>query len=94
MFCSGKICETVTNPNFEEFLTEETTCANVMSKRTTSQIFCQKRPPAAFTNAGTPSAASTKPGTPPAAVPKPGMWPSKRRRHQPSALPPAPIPAG
>jgi hypothetical protein len=69
---------------FVEFLTEETTCATVMSKRTTSQNFCQKRPPAASTNAGTPPAASTEPGTPPAAVPKAGTWASKRRRTTPS----------
>jgi hypothetical protein len=28
-----------------EFLTNQTTCASVLSKRTTSEFFCQKRPP-------------------------------------------------
>jgi hypothetical protein len=36
---------------FLEFLTEETTCTNEMSKETTSENHCQKRPP---TSGGTP----------------------------------------
>jgi hypothetical protein len=38
-----------------EFLTEETTCANVMSERTTSQNHCQKRP---LRSGGTPRQAT------------------------------------
>jgi hypothetical protein len=37
-------------PWFVEFLTYETTCTNEMAKRTTSEKFCQKTPPA---NGGT-----------------------------------------
>jgi hypothetical protein len=32
-------------PATAEFLTHKTTCANVMSKRTTSEKICQKTPP-------------------------------------------------
>jgi hypothetical protein len=35
-----------------EFLTNQTTCASVLSKRTTSEKVCQKRPPAACAIAG------------------------------------------
>jgi hypothetical protein len=70
-----------------EFLTEETTCANVMLKRTTSQNFCQKRPPE---NGGT-FAQATR-GTcrlgqsrqPPAAYTKAGTLPRYRRRYPPT----------
>jgi hypothetical protein len=38
----------------QEFLTEETTCTNEMSKETTSENICQKRPRAAWASAGRP----------------------------------------
>jgi hypothetical protein len=60
----------------KEFLTYETTCTNEIAKRTTSENFCQKTPPA---NGGTLAQATHRPqGL--AAWAVAGMWPCQRRR--------------
>jgi hypothetical protein len=43
------------NAGVREFLTHKTTCANVMSERITSEIFCQRRP---LLSGGTPRQAT------------------------------------
>jgi hypothetical protein len=58
LLCSLKIQFLGFFPTFPyppEFLTHKTTCANVMSKRTTSENICQKTPPL---NGGTPAQAT------------------------------------
>jgi hypothetical protein len=61
-----------------EFLTEETTSTSVLPERTTSEIFCQKRPPGsggseAQATRGTCRLGQSRQGG--AAYAKPGRWP-------------------
>jgi hypothetical protein len=76
---------------FQEFLTEATTCTNEMAKETISENICQKRP---LLSGGTPGQVTR--GTcrlgqcrqGPAAVPSSGMLPLHRRRQPLWGLPP------
>jgi hypothetical protein len=81
---------------FFEFLTNQTTCASVLSKRTTSQNYCQKRP---ALSGGTPGQAArgtcrlgqSRQGG--AATPRAGMWLGRCAVDPAAYLPPPSSPA-
>jgi hypothetical protein len=68
---------------YSEFLTNQTTCATETPEKTTSENFCQKRPPAAWASAGRGGAATGVAG----------MWPASSPGGPCHHLPPHPSPA-
>jgi hypothetical protein len=83
-------------PQRIEFLTHKTTCANVMSKKTTSKNFCKKRPPLGGGTAGQATRGTCRLGQRRhggAATAVSGTSPGRYRRQPLRALPPGQVPA-